>query len=494
MSAIETAGRQRTLTTPRIVFLVIAAAAPMAAMVGIVPLQFALGTGAGSPGAFVVAGIVLLCFGVGYAAMSRRITNTGGFYTFIARGIGRPPAVAAALIAVISYNAVAVELAGGFGYFAQLVMQEQAHINLPWELYSAVAIAVTAVLGYRQIDISARVLGVLMIAEILVLLILDFAIIGTKGSAALPLTSFAPHTVFGGGVGIALLFAFGSYVGFESAALYGEEAKNPTRSVPLATYAALAVITIFYGFTSWAAVGGIGPSDVQGFAAKALGNTFFVLNDRYVDTTMTTIMSVLLCTSVFASLLAIHNASSRYMYALGREHVMPTWLGALHRKHGSPSRASMVQTAINIAVCAAYAIAGLSPYLNLVPAMTGLGTLGILVLQAAAAASVIGFFWRRSDRHWWRTVLAPLVGLAGLVTAIVLVLEKFSVLTGTTSGIVNYLPWLLVGASAVGIGFGLWLRSAKPAVYAALAQDQPDVEVAVAAAALKPELAASEAL
>jgi len=72
------------LTTPRIVFLVVAAAAPMAAMVGTVPLAFAIGDGAGTPAVFVFAGLTLLCFSVGYAAMSRRVVNTGAFYTYIA--------------------------------------------------------------------------------------------------------------------------------------------------------------------------------------------------------------------------------------------------------------------------------------------------------------------------------------------------------------------------------------------------------------------------
>jgi len=461
------------LTTSKIVFLVVAAAAPMAAMVGVVPLQFALGNGAGTPGAFLLAGLVLLCFGVGYAAMSRRITNTGGFYTFICRGLGRPPAVAAAIIAVIAYNAVAVQLVGGFGYFARLVMQQQTGFDMPWEIYSAAAVLAAAILGYRQIDVSARVLGTLMVAEIAILLILDFAIIGDKGGHALPATSFAPHTVFSGGFGLTMLFAFGAFVGFESAALYGEESRNPKRSIPLATYSALILITLFYGFTTWAAVGGIGASQVAPFAGGQLGNLFFALNDQYVSTAMTTVMSVLLCTSLFASLLALHNASSRYMYALGRDRLLPSWLGRLHPRHGSPSRASLVQTGINVVVPAAFAIAALDPYLNLATSMAGLGTLGVIVLQAAAAASVIGFFARRSDRHWWRTFLAPAIGFAGLVAATVLVLQKFSVLTGTKSTVVNSLPWLIAAAAVGGFGYAYWLRARRPAVYQSLAADVP---------------------
>ena len=80
---------RRTLTTRRIVFLVIAAAAPLAAMIGNVPIAILYGNGAGLPVAYLLAAVVLLCFSVGYAEMSRRVINTGAFYTYISREIGR---------------------------------------------------------------------------------------------------------------------------------------------------------------------------------------------------------------------------------------------------------------------------------------------------------------------------------------------------------------------------------------------------------------------
>ena len=93
--------RRRTLSTRHVVFVVIAAAAPMAAMVGNVPLALLYGNGPGLPAAFAIAAVALLCFCVGYAAMSRRVVNTGAFYTYVARGIGKPPAVGAAYLAVL---------------------------------------------------------------------------------------------------------------------------------------------------------------------------------------------------------------------------------------------------------------------------------------------------------------------------------------------------------------------------------------------------------
>jgi amino acid transporter len=474
-TAAPTGSLRGTLTTPKIVFLVVAAAAPMASMVGIVPLAFVLGAGAATPAAFAICGLILICFSVGYAAMSRRITSAGGFYPYVARGLGRPPAVAAALVAVIAYNAVAVELVAGLGYFGQLVVQQQTGISLPWELYAAFGVVAAGLLGYRTIDVGARLLAVLMIAEIGILLVLDIAVLVAKGGAALPATSFAPHTLLhsGGSVGIGLMFAFGSFVGFESAALYGEEARNPRRSVPLATYASVLVITVFYGLTSWVAVGAVGASQVRAVAGKELGNMFFALSTQYVTSWVTTVMEVLLCTSILASLVAIHNAASRYMFALGRERILPGWLGVSHRRHDAPSRASVVQTMVNVVVAAGFALAGLNPYLNLATAMAGLGTLGIIVLQAAAAAAVVAFFRRRGELHWWKTVLAPAIGFAGLTVATVLLLMNYSTLTGTANSAINALPWLLAASVIGGLGYAFWLRRRNPATYAAVATGGP---------------------
>ncbi|MFC4942941.1 APC family permease [Pseudonocardia sp. GCM10023141] len=477
------------LTTPRIVFLVVAAAAPMAAIVGLVPLQYAIGNGAGAPAAFVIAGLVLLCFGVGYAAMSRRITNTGGFYTFISRGLGRPQGVAGALVALVAYTAVGLQLVGGFGYFTQLVLAQQLGVTLPWELYSALGVAGAAVLTYRRVDLSARVLGLLMVGEIGVLLVLDVAVVGHRGAAALPLASITPSTALTG-LAVASVFAFSAFIGFESAALYGEESRNPARTIPMATYWALAVITVFYGLTSWIGVGAVGADQVRDVAGQQLGNYFFTLNDQYVGTVMTTIMSVLMCTSLFASLVAVQNAASRYIYALGRERVLPRAVGRTHAVHGSPARASLVVTAVNVVVPAIYALAGLDPYLNLATSMGGLGVVGIIVIQAAAAASVIGFFRGRADRHWWRTLVAPGIGLVGLVVAVVLIVANFSLVTGTDSAIVNGLPWLIVIAAAGGLGYALWLRGNRPEIYAGLAaESHVRGEPAMSEAATAPETA-----
>lgn len=458
---------RRTLTTPKIVFLVVAAAAPAASMVGTVPLAFALGDGVGVPAMFVFAGLTLLCFSVGYAAMSRHVVNTGGFYTYLSHGLGRPPAVGGALIAVISYNSATIGLIGAFSYFTKLLADSHG-LHLAWQVWAALAIVLLGFLGYREIEISARLLAALMLSEVAILSVLDIGVIAHKGGAALPSQSFTVHAVAGHGLGVGMMFAFMSFIGFESAALYGEETPNPRRSVPLATYTSVVLIAVFYTLTSWAAVGGLGPSHLVSIAQQRLGSLFFGLSEVYIGNWASQTLQVLVCTSLFAAVLSLHNGASRYMFALGRERVLPRALGQVHPRKGSPYRASLVQTGLATVVVAAFALAGLDPYTNLATTMIGLGTLGIVLLQGAAALSVIGFFLRRSDRHWWRSLAAPLLGLAGLTTAAVLLVKKFSLVTGTNSQFVNLLPWVLLAAALAGIGYALWMRHSLPGQYAAL--------------------------
>jgi amino acid transporter len=397
--------------------------------------------------------------------------------------------VASGLIALIAYNTTTIGLVGAAAYFAQLIAASHG-LHLPWELWAAACIAIMAFMGYREIEMSARVLQVLMLGEIGILVALVISILVHKGvPAGLPGTSFTPHVALSGGLGVALMFAFMSFVGFEAAALYGEETPNPRRSVPMATYATVIVIMIIYTFTSWAAVGGVGAKQIAPVAGQQLGNLFFMLSGQYLNGFATTVMQVLLCTSMFGAVLALHNASNRYIYVLGREGVLPSWLGGVHRRHGAPHRASVIQTLLTIAVVAGFAIAGLDPYVNMATSMLGIGTLGIVILQAAAAASVIGFFWRRADRHWWRTGLAPLLGLAGLATTTVLLVKNFALVTGTTSTVVNLLPWLMVAAIVGGVGYALWMRARRPGRYAGIAAEQARApQAAVSAAVSSPRL------
>jgi amino acid transporter len=433
--------KKAAVGTPGIVFFVVAAAAPLAATLGAGPVVFA-SNGAGAPGMYLVASVILLLFAVGYASMSRYVTSAGGFTAYISLGLGRIAGQASAGIALLAYNCMLAGIFGQLGVFGHDLLARWGW-DVSWQFIVLFVLALVGILGYLEVNLSAKVLGVLMVAEVLILLVFDLAVIGQGGADGVNVDAFSPGNMFAGAPGIALLFAFSCFVGFEATTIYGEEARDPQRTVPRATYVAIILIGLFYVITTWAVGLAHGSDQVEQAAIDDPVGFVTGVNTRFVGQFSTDVMEILVITSLFAVLLAFHNTLTRYMFSLGRGGLLPSALGRTHSRFQSPHRASVVQTLITLVVLAAFMLAGADPFAQLYAWLVGLGTLAVLVMQALAAAAVVGFFRGRADGRLWHTFVAPLLGAVGLLIGIVLALLNFDVLTGITGGAASLLPWLI---------------------------------------------------
>ncbi|MGV8877272.1 MAG: APC family permease [Rhodoglobus sp.] len=431
----------RSLRTGRlgvigIVFFVVAAAAPLVGMTGAVPVAIVLGNGAAAPGAYLFAGIVLLLFSVGYAAMSQRVTNAGAFFAYIGRGLGRNSGIAASFVSVLAYLTIQLAIYGFFGG----VMAGQVGL-LPWWGWTLLAwLAVTA-LSLLRVDIGAKLLGVLMLAELTVLIIAASAMLIDGGPEGLNwAASFSPDLILAGGLagsaGIAFAFAFASFIGFEATAIYGEESKNPKRAVPRATYLAVAVITVLFAITSFALVTGMGASNViEETLARSHGledpaAVLFSLASDYVGPWLATIMSILVLSSLFAGLLAFQNAASRYLFALGRGGVIARSVGTVNRR-GAPSRASIIVSIISGLVMALFALFQLDPIANMFFWFSGLAVVAIVLIEALVCVAIMRYFVQnRGTENVFVTLIAPLLALIGLILAEYLLMSRFGLLAG----------------------------------------------------------------
>lgn len=152
-----------------VVFMAVATAAPITAMTGNLPIAVGFGNGTGAPAGYLFATLVLTVFSVGYVAMARRITAAGAFYGYISHGLGRITGMASGMLAVLAYVVFEASIVGVFSYFAQTTVHDQLGLDLPWILYAAAMLLVTAVLAYFDINLTARALGVMLVAEIAVI-------------------------------------------------------------------------------------------------------------------------------------------------------------------------------------------------------------------------------------------------------------------------------------------------------------------------------------
>lgn len=474
----STALQRGALGVAGIVFLVLAAVAPLTGIVVVASLAIALGNGGGTPASFLIIAVILLLFAVGYAQMSKQLVNAGGFYAFVVKGLGRTGGLIAGLIATLGYNFFVVGTIGTSGFFMQSIIAGLTGFDMHWYVWGLLSIVVCFLMARTGVDFSSKVLGVALVLEVLMLVVFDISVLVQTGY---DLGAFSPEAVFSGSLPIGLLLAATGFLGFEATALFGEEARNPLKTIPRATYTAIVAIGVILGVTTWAVVSATGVAQAQGTAQEhlATGDLIFSLAATYLGPQLTVVMEILLLVSLFAAMLAFHNSATRYLYALGRARVLP-FAFARTRSSGAPQIAGIVQAGFAAVVAGIFALAGLDPILNLVPAMLGFGTLAVIVLQALAALSIVVFFRRRGDRRWWSTLIAPGIGFLALSVIVILAVVNFDVVAGSNEPAIRSMPLLLLAAVIGGIGYGAFLRRRKPAVYAGLSDDLEAFNVASA--------------
>ncbi|GAB6903255.1 APC family permease [Kineosporia succinea] len=463
---------QGTLGPGAIVFMVVAAAAPLTVVAGSVPIGMALGNGAGYPAMYAVAAVILMLFAVGFVAMARHVPDAGAFYSYVEKGLGRGPGLGAAFLALITYTAVQGAVYGYLGFALDELLVTYGVPSLPWWLWTLAAIAVTGLLGYRHIDLSGRVLGVLLVAEIAIVLLLDLAVVGRGGSDTEGLSTGVLHldTITSGAPGIGLMFAIAGFIGFEATAVFRDEARDPDRTIPRATYAALVVIGVFYSVSAWAVVSGWGESAAVAQANANPGTMVAVTTEQYLGSAAGHVVQVLLVSSLFACVLSFHNVLSRYLFALGGAAVLPAALGRSHSRHHSPHLSSLVQTGCAAALLAVCAGAGLDPVAEVFAWLSGAATAGILLLMLLTSVAVLVWFHRsRADTRFWHTRLAPGLGLAGLAVCLFITVRNLPLLVGGSQTLALVIDGVLV-LSVVG---GIALARVRPGVSTARLRTTP---------------------
>ncbi|SEJ27188.1 Amino acid transporter [Pseudomonas sp. NFACC23-1] len=440
-----------------IIFFVVSAASPLSVIAGGFPIGIMLGNGAGTPALLILALLVLLAFSVGYTTMSRHVTNAGGFYAFTSRGLGGLAGGAAGVLAMFAYNILQVGLYGMFGGVVSGTMQSVFGLVLPWWSYSLMAMASVAILGYRKIDLSARVLSVIVIAEYLAILLLDFAILRTGGDSGINFDSFERSHVFSGTPSIGLLFCFAA-VKF-----------NPHRTIPIATYSSVLLIGGFYALSVWAMVIGVGADKIVPTLQALQDPTTFIygMSDHFVGPHLTQVIRVLFMVSIYAGLLAFHNAAARYFYAIGRDGLLHSRLGTTHRVHQSPHMGSALQSLISAVVVLVFAAMDADPILQLFAWLSNLATLCVILLMALTSAAVWVFAQRHPELKLgiWRGRIFPGFSCLALLAVLFIAVVHFDVLTGASKALSYGLCAIIPAALLVGVFLAARLRKAAPQRY-----------------------------
>jgi amino acid transporter len=397
---------RRQLSFVEAIALSIGIMAPTAAMALNGSLAASI-TGSSVPLAFLLATVAVALSSFAFIQFTRHFAHSGSAYAFNGIALGPRVGFFSGWALLGTYAAFTCASMAEVGNFAQAFFAE-LHLNVSWLPLALIAGVVIWYFAYSSISLSTRLTLGLEGISVLLIAILTVVILVSVGSAGqLSAQPFTPGNQPLSNVGLAAVFGFLSFAGFEGAATLGEETRNPRRNIPIAILTAVVGTGLFYIAVTYAQTVGFGTSasGIKNFASSTapLGD----LGQHYVGTAMAAVIDIGATISAFASALGTTNAAARILYSMGRDGFVTDRIGTTSHRTGSPV---IAVAAVMILAFLVDIIWGLAPGINGASLFGYLGTIGVFLILVAYILTNIGairFFVVR--RIWtWQWIIPVL--------------------------------------------------------------------------------------
>jgi APA family basic amino acid/polyamine antiporter len=352
---------------------------------------------------FALAALVAGFTGLSYAELSSFIPKAGGQYYYAQRAFGNFAAFLVTWLLYLGLSVAVAAVALGFGgYFAALLPVRPVH--------GAVLLiaAATAVLLYG-IKQSAWVAAVGTALELFGLAMVVAVGLPRLGSVDYLATPPA------GAVGVlsAAALIFFAYIGFEEIVQLSEEARNPTRNIPLAVLLSIAVTTVLYVVVALSAVSVLGWQRLGQSEAPLADVVAASLGQR-----ASYALSMIALFSTGNTVLILILSSARLMYGMAQDGSLPRRLASVHRRRQTPHVATIVTALLAIAVVLGFETIELAANLT---------NFALLTTFAVINAAVIVLRYKQPDTprpfripvNIGKFPLLPLLGVASTVLMLI---------------------------------------------------------------------------
>lgn len=454
----------------------IAATTPMVMVGGIIPAGIAATGGNAFPVLFIAIAFVFSLFSISYLAVSRRLPASdasGGFYSLVSRGLGRPAGVGAGWIAIITYSALTIGLYGVIGSIVTPLLSDLSGIEFPWQLVAVVTALLVGALGLANLAASTRVVVVLVSSEVLVIIVFTVANWLNPAPGHRVLSSLDPELLLGAVTVTVARLALGmlGFIGSELTVVHTQEARNGHHGVARATLSVITILTLLYVFCSASITVTLGPEGVTDVARTDPGGMFVATTDTNLGPIPATIVQVIYATSLLAGAIPFHGATSRYAYFLGRNRTAPSVLGRQSRGYGTPLVASLSQTALALVAIALVSTFSTDPVQVLFYIGGSAGAVGVLILLAMSALSAAIILLRPSydevaPSGWIIGAAASSALLFGALVGAVMINLDILLNASEESGVPNAVRISYIVVLGLGAARALWLRRHRPGTYA----------------------------
>jgi amino acid transporter len=452
-----------------VMFTVLAYNGPAVVFFGFIPVVILYGNGAGTPALILAAGLLILLVASAIIRVTRSLKRPGGYYSIISASLGKSAGLAGGAVAFLTYFPALLSVYALGGISLNGVITMFGGTAIPWWLGGLIQLVLVTVLGYYNINLSAKTLFVLLGLELFLIGLYIVSVLFQGGAAGLSFDGFTPEAIFSGTVAVGLLYSIGIFGGFEATVIFSEEVKNPERTIPRATYGTVALLGGMYALLAFSLINGFGIDNVmQAFTDNLTGASADSLN-TYVGPWAVTFGIILLFTSSFALSLACHNILSRYLFNFGVDGILPRSLGQTHVKQNSPFRASMVVSVLSVIFLIVLIVAQIPEGL-LYAYTAGLYSYGMLILMTGVSFALGGYLMRKVPGGTFHGIITMVAGVA-FGAVLWYATGNFVLLSGidgTAATIVIGAFWLLIVVAYV---YGVSLKKSKPDVFARIGRE-----------------------
>jgi len=427
----------------------------------IIPVMYG-NTGDWSWLSYALGTIMLLFVALNLNQFARRSTSAGSMYAYICRGLGVTAGAIGGWSLIWAYLGISMAGVTGFSIFAGKLF-EMAGIHAPFLALFAACVLVAWFCAWKDVQVSAvLMLALEAISMALILLLCVISLVQHNfvidhaqfDTASLPLS----------GLGLGVVVAIFSLVGFESATAFGDEARDPLRTIPRAVVLSLVISGAFFVFVTYVMVqatkGANPPLDQMDAPLNVMA--------AMVHAPLLQIpLSFAAMVSFFALCLSCINAGGRLIFAMGRHGLFHRATAGTHHLNATPHIAVSVMGTIAFIVPALCLLSGVAPLdiFNYVGTLAAFGFLVPYILLTIAAPVYLA---KLSQRR-------PINLVICVVSLALLVIPAVGSVYPVPAAPVTFFPYLFLIYLAVGTAWILRVRRRKPE---ALAEIQQDLDLA----------------
>lgn len=417
----------------------------------VIPVVFAT-AGNGTWLAYIFATVALLIVAFQINVFAKRTATPGALYVYAGIGLGPLAGIISGWALLIGYVFTAAAVINGTVHTTLAVLHLTGLASADVALTFIIAILSAAIawwLGYRDIKLSTRTSLVIEIITITLIVVVVLGYFAAKGVADPAQTGL--EGVNFEQLRIGLVLAFFSFVGFESAAVLGTEAKAPRSLIPRAVIWSVISVGILFVISAFALTKvfhGVEPG--LNAAEAPLG----VLAASFGFGPVGILISIGVALSFFACILGSINAASRVLYTLSHHGVFHASAKNTHAKNDTPHVAITLVAVIALALALGLTLGGWG-ILDGYGILGSIATYGFLFSYLLVSIAAPVYLKRQGLLTPWHLVSA-IVAIA--LVALVLVTIVYPVPTWPY----NVLPYIFLGLLAIGTAYFLILRSSDP--------------------------------